>query len=411
MVRVIIMDNKKLLDQYIELEKERQDIGLELIASENYTSSQVLAIQGSILTNKYAEGFPGRRYYGGCEHVDKIEQLAIDLACQVYSCKFANVQPHSGSSANLIVYSALLQPGDTILSLGLNEGGHLTHGSRVNFSGKLYHFVHYGLLPDGTLDYQQVRKLAFEHKPKLIIAGFSAYPYMIDFEFFSQVAKEVGALFLVDMAHISGLVAAGVHPSPFPFADIVTSTTHKTIRGPRGGMILTNQEEIIKKVNSATFPGAQGGPLMHVIAAKAQAFIEALEPSFKNYASQILKNTKACRDEFAKLGAIVSETETHLFLLDTKQSFGLTGVEVQELLDGVYVTLNKNMLPNDQEKPQVTSGVRIGFAALTTRGATEELSRDVARLIYQYASKKISKELATTIVKRINSQLIPLSAI
>jgi glycine hydroxymethyltransferase len=403
------MDYQKLLQQYIELEKDRQDLGLELIASENYTSKEVLAIQGSILTNKYAEGFPGKRYYGGCEHVDKIEQLTIDLACQLYSCKFANVQPHSGSSANFIVYSALLTPGDTILSLGLNEGGHLTHGSRVNFSGKLYHFIHYGLLSDGRLDYGQFKRLALEHKPKLIIAGFSAYPYQIDFEFMSQVAKEIGAYFLVDMAHISGLVAAGVHPSPFPYADVVTSTTHKTIRGPRGGMILTNQEDLIKKINSATFPGAQGGPLMHVIAAKGQAFIEALQPSFKVYAQQILLNTKACRDEFASLGASVSETETHLFLLDTKKSYGLTGVVVQEKLDEILVTLNKNMLPNDQEKPQITSGVRIGLAALTTRGATVELSKDVARLIHQYLTNKISKELAVTIVKRINSQLKPIS--
>lgn len=405
------MDYQALLNQYIDLEKKRQDEGLELIASENYTSSQVMAIQGSILTNKYAEGFPGKRYYGGCVHVDKIEQLAIDLACQLYACKFANVQPHSGSSANFIVYSALLKPGDKIMSLGLNEGGHLTHGSSVNFSGKLYQFIHYGLKADGRIDYAGMQELARKEKPKLIVAGFSSYPYLTDYEKFSTVAKEIGAIFMVDMAHISGLVAAGVHPSPFPYADVVTSTTHKTIRGPRGGMILSNNEDYMKKINSATFPGAQGGPLVHVIGGKAQAFAEALEPSFKQYAKQILKNTKACAEEFAKLGAKVSGTETHLFLVDTKSSFGLTGYESQVKLDEIGVTLNKNMLPNDQEKPQITSGVRIGFAALTTRGATEEIARDVARLIYRYLKGEIQKELAESIVKRTVSLLKPIHSI
>jgi len=405
------MDYQALLNQYIDLEKKRQDEGLELIASENYTSSQVMAIQGSILTNKYAEGFPGKRYYGGCVHVDKIEQLAIDLACQLYACKFANVQPHSGSSANFIVYSALLKPGDKIMSLGLNEGGHLTHGSSVNFSGKLYQFIHYGLKADGKIDHAGMQELARKEKPKLIVAGFSSYPYLTDYEVFSNVAKEIGAIFMVDMAHISGLVAAGVHPSPFPYADVVTSTTHKTIRGPRGGMILSNNEDYMKKINSATFPGAQGGPLVHVIGGKAQAFAEALDPSFKEYAKQILKNTKACAEEFAKLGAKVSGTETHLFLVDTKSSFGLTGYESQVKLDEIGVTLNKNMLPNDQEKPQVTSGVRIGFAALTTRGATEEIARDVARLIYRYLKGEIQKELAESIVKRTVSLLKPIHKI
>ena len=400
-----------LLKSFIDLESHRQDEGLELIASENYTSKEVMAVQGSILTNKYAEGFPGKRYYGGCVHVDKVEQLAIDLACQLYQCKFANVQPHSGSSANFIVYSALLKPADKIMALGLNEGGHLTHGSSVNFSGKLYQFIHYGLLPNGRIDYEGMIALARKEKPKLIVAGFSAYPYITNYEAFSTIAKEIGAIFMVDMAHISGLVAAGVHPSPFPYADIVTSTTHKTIRGPRGGMILTNSEELIKKLNSATFPGAQGGPLLHVIGGKAQAFSEALEPSFKTYAKQIVLNTKACADEFAKLGAVVSGTETHLFLVDTKRSFGLTGVECQLKLDEINVTLNKNMLPNDQEKPQITSGVRIGFAALTTRGATETMARDIARLIYRYLKQEITKDLAESIVKRTVSLLKPLSQI
>lgn len=405
------MDYQALLNQYIDLERKRQDGGLELIASENYTSSQVMAIQGSILTNKYAEGFPGKRYYGGCVHVDKIEQLAIDLACQLYACKFANVQPHSGSSANFIVYSALLKTGDKIMSLGLNEGGHLTHGSSVNFSGKLYQFIHYGLKADGRIDYPAMQELARKEKPKLIVAGFSSYPYLTDYEKFSNVAKEIGAIFMVDMAHISGLVAAGVHPSPFPYADVVTSTTHKTIRGPRGGMILSNNEEYMKKINSATFPGAQGGPLVHVIGGKAQAFAEALDPSFKQYAKQILRNTKACADEFAKLGAKVSGTETHLFLVDTKASFGLTGYDCQVKLDEIGVTLNKNMLPNDQEKPQITSGVRIGFAALTTRGATEDIARDIARLIYRYLKGEIQKSLAESIVKRTVSLLKPIRSI
>lgn len=405
------MKMDSLLTSYLELETRRQDEGLELIASENYTSTEVMAIQGSILTNKYAEGFPGKRYYGGCVHVDKIEQHAIELACQLYGCGFANVQPHSGSSANFIVYGALLNPGDKVLALGLNEGGHLTHGSSVNFSGKLYQFIHYGLLPNGRLDYEGMKQLAIKEKPKLIVAGFSAYPYLTDYAFFRAVANEIGAYFMVDMAHISGLVAAGVHPSPFPFADVVTSTTHKTIRGPRGGMILSNQEALMKKINSATFPGAQGGPLVHVIGAKAQAFYEALQPDFKTYARQILRNTKACADEFAKLGAVVSGTETHLFLVDTKQSFGMTGVDAQLKLDDIAVTLNKNMLPNDQEKPQVTSGVRIGLAALTTRGATEEISRDVARLIYRYLKGEINQTLAASIVKRTVSLLKPLSEI
>jgi glycine hydroxymethyltransferase len=402
------MKMNPLLKSFIDLESHRQDEGLELIASENYTSKEVMTVQGSILTNKYAEGFPGKRYYGGCVHVDKVEQLAIDLACQLYQCKFANVQPHSGSSANFIVYSALLKPADKIMALGLNEGGHLTHGSSVNFSGKLYQFIHYGLLPNGRIDYEGMIALARKEKPKLIVAGFSSYPYITNYEAFSTVAKEIGAIFMVDMAHISGLVAAGVHPSPFPYADIVTSTTHKTIRGPRGGMILTNSEELIKKLNSATFPGAQGGPLLHVIGGKAQAFAEALEPSFKTYAKQIVLNTKACADEFAKLGAVVSGTETHLFLVDTKRSFGLTGVECQLKLDEINVTLNKNMLPNDQEKPQITSGVRIGFAALTTRGATETMARDIARLIYRYLKQEITKDLAESIVKRTVSLLKPL---
>jgi glycine hydroxymethyltransferase len=399
------MKYDQLLLDYLALESTRQNEGLELIASENYASSKVRELQGSILTNKYAEGFPGNRYYGGCEHVDKIESLAIDLLTQVYGCRFANVQPHSGSSANAITYAALLQPGDTILSLSLDEGGHLTHGSKVNFSGKLYRFVHYHLGADGRIDYEGLQKLAHQEKPKLIVAGFSSYPFITDFARIGMIAKEVQSLFMVDMAHISGLIAAHVHPSPFPYADVVTSTTHKTIRGPRGGMILTNDETIIKKINSATFPGSQGGPLMHVIAAKAQAFAEALEPGFKTYAQQIIKNTQACNDEFARLGAFVSGTETHLFMVDTKKTFGLTGAESSKRLDEVLITLNKNMLPKDQEKPQVTSGVRIGLAAVTTRGANEKDAKTIAQLIFHYLKGSASKETTILGVKNLTKRL------
>jgi glycine hydroxymethyltransferase len=399
------MNYEQLLLDYLALESVRQNEGLELIASENYTSKRVRDLQGSILTNKYAEGFPGNRYYGGCEHVDKIETLAIDLLTKVYGCRFANVQPHSGSSANSITYAALLQPGDTILSLSLDEGGHLTHGSKVNFSGKLYRFVHYHLGSDGRIDYEGLATLAKQEKPKLIVAGFSSYPFITDFARIGAIAKEVQSLFMVDMAHISGLVAAGVHPSPFPYADVVTSTTHKTIRGPRGGMILTNDEVMIKKINSSTFPGSQGGPLMHVIAAKAQAFAEALEPSFKTYAQQIIKNTQACNNEFARLGAVVSGTETHLFLVDTKKTFGLTGAECSKRLDEVLITLNKNMLPNDQEKPQVTSGVRIGLAAITTRGATEQDATLIAQLIFNYLKGQASQSQTILGVKKLTQRL------
>jgi glycine hydroxymethyltransferase len=399
------MKYDQLILDYLALESTRQNEGLELIASENYASSKVRELQGSILTNKYAEGFPGNRYYGGCEHVDKIESLAIELLTQVYGCRFANVQPHSGSSANAITYAALLQPGDTILSLSLDEGGHLTHGSKVNFSGKLYRFVHYHLGADGRIDYEGLQKLAHQEKPKLIVAGFSSYPFITDFARIGMIAKEVQSLFMVDMAHISGLIAAHVHPSPFPYADVVTSTTHKTIRGPRGGMILTNDETIIKKINSATFPGSQGGPLMHVIAAKAQAFAEALEPGFKTYAQQIIKNTQACNDEFARLGAFVSGTETHLFMVDTKKTFGLTGAESSKRLDEVLITLNKNMLPKDQEKPQVTSGVRIGLAAVTTRGANEKDAKTIAQLIFHYLKGSASKETTILGVKNLTKRL------
>jgi glycine hydroxymethyltransferase len=396
---------KTKIEELLELENARQNNNIELIASENFTSKKVRKITGSILTNKYAEGFPGRRYYGGCEYVDQLEELSNSLACKLYGCKFANLQPHSGSTANMIAFAALLKPGDKIMSLSLDEGGHLTHGSSVNFSGKMYNFIHYHIDDTGRIDYAAMEELARKEKPNMILAGFSAYPFIIDFERFGKIAKEVGAIFLVDMAHISGLVAAKVHPSPFPWADIVTSTTHKTIRGPRGGMILTNSEDVIKKVNSATFPGMQGGPLEHVIAAKGQAFTEALDKSFKKYVKQILINTKFAAKTLKKLGATVTDTENHLFLLDTKKSFGLTGVDAQNKLDDIQITVNKNMLPKDPEKPSVTSGVRIGFAAITTRGVGKEQSVEIATIIYKYLSNKITKDEALKLVKKITKKL------
>lgn len=396
---------KTKIEELLELENARQNNNIELIASENFTSKKVREITGSILTNKYAEGFPGRRYYGGCEYVDQLEELSNSLACKLYGCKFANLQPHSGSTANMIAFAALLKPGDKIMSLSLDEGGHLTHGSSVNFSGKMYNFIHYHIDDTGRIDYAAMEELARKEKPNMILAGFSAYPFIIDFERFGKIAKEVGAIFLVDMAHISGLVAAKVHPSPFPWADIVTSTTHKTIRGPRGGMILTNSEEVIKKVNSATFPGMQGGPLEHVIAAKGQAFTEALDKSFKKYAKQVLINTKFAAKTLKKLGATVTDTENHLFLLDTKKSFGLTGVDAQNKLDDIQITVNKNMLPKDPEKPSVTSGVRIGFAAITTRGADKKQSIEIATIIYKYLSNKINKDEALKLVNKITKKL------
>ena len=396
---------EKLLDMFIEAERLRQNNGLELIASENFTSKKIRALCGSVLTNKYAEGFPGKRYYGGCHIVDQVEQLAIEKACLLFGARYANVQPHSGSSANMIAYAAVLKPGAKIMTLALDEGGHLTHGSPVSFSGKTYQVVHYRLGKDGRINYEAMRELARAEKPQLILAGFSSYPYTIDFHYFGEVAREIGAYFMVDIAHIAGLVAAGLHPSPFPEADIVTSTTHKTIRGPRGGLILTNREDIAKKVNSATFPGIQGGPLMHIIAGKAQCFIEALEPSFKEYIANVLKNTKACADEFKRLGAVVSGTDTHLFIMDTKSTYGLTGMEVQDKVEEIGITLNKNMIPGDTEKPSITSGVRIGLAALTTRGLSEKNARILARLIHDYLSEKISKEDALAITQAIVATL------
>lgn len=391
---------KKLFD-LVKKEEQRQTEGLELIASENFTSAKVRELAGSVLTNKYAEGYPGKRYYGGCVYIDEIEQIAIDLAKELFNANFANVQPHSGSSANMIAYASLLNPGDKILTLSLNEGGHLTHGSPVNFSSKQYTVKHYHLKNDGTIDYNALEKIAEDYKPHLILAGFSAYPFMIDFATISKVAKKVNAYFMVDMAHIAGLIAAGMHPSPFPYADIVTSTTHKTLRGPRGGLILTNSEEIIKKVNFTCFPGMQGGPLENIIGAKAQAFYEAKQPSFKVYIQNVLENTKAISEQFIKLGAVASKSETHLFLLNTKKSYGITGKDAEQLLEEILITTNKNMLPDDDERPNVTSGLRLGLAAVTTRGLTNENARETANIIHEFLSNKIDLEAAKNRVKEI----------
>lgn len=389
----------KEINRLIRKETKRQNEGVELIASENYASKDVRKVCSSILTNKYAEGYPNKRYYGGCEYVDQVEQLAIDRACELFGSKFANVQPHSGSQANAAAYRALLPEGGKILSLVLNDGGHLTHGSNVSFSSHSYDFVFYPLDKSGHLNYDSILELAKQEKPNVLLAGYSAYPYAIDFKRLSEIAKEVGAYFMVDMAHIAGLVAAGEHMNPVPYADVVTSTTHKTLRGPRGGLILTNSEELIKKINSAVFPFYQGGPLEHIIAAKAICFKEALQPEFKEYAKNVIKNTKACRDEFKKLGDIVSDTDNHLFLLNVLDSFGITGLDAQKKLEEINITTNKNMIPGDTLKPNKTSGLRIGFAAVTTRGCTEANAREVARLIHSFLKNEIGEKEAKAKVK------------
>ncbi|EOW1947835.1 serine hydroxymethyltransferase [Enterococcus hirae] len=382
----------------IAKEEERQENNLELIASENFVSEAVMAAQGSILTNKYAEGYPGHRYYGGCEFVDIVESLAIDRAKELFGAKFVNVQPHSGSQANTAAYLALVEPGDTILGMDLSAGGHLTHGSPVNFSGKTYHFVAYGVDPTTeVIDYNVVRILARKHQPKLIVAGASAYGRIIDFEKFREIADEVGAKLMVDMAHIAGLVAAGVHPSPIPYADITTTTTHKTLRGPRGGMILTNNEELAKKINSAVFPGIQGGPLEHVIAGKAAAFKEALTPKFKEYSEQIIANAKAMAKVFNQaIGTRVvsGATDNHLVLIDVR-GLELNGKEAESILDSVNITVNKNSIPFETLSPFKTSGIRIGTPAITTRGFKEEDAVKVAELIVKaLQAKENEAELA-----------------
>ena len=365
-------------------ETGRQRNKIELIASENFVSETVMEANGTTLTNKYAEGYPGKRYYGGCEHVDVVETIAIERAKQLFGAGYANVQAHSGAQANMAVFFALLQPGDTVLSMNLAHGGHLSHGSPVNMSGKYWNIVPYGVSEaTGTIDYEEVRRLALECKPKLILAGASAYPRVIDFKKFSDIAKEVGAYLMVDMAHIAGLVAAGVHPSPVPYADVTTTTTHKTLRGPRGGLILTNDEEIAKLINKAIFPGIQGGPLMHTITAKAVCFGEALKPEFKGYAEQVVKNSKTLAEGLLAEGfkLVSGGTDNHLMLVDLTGMKVDTGKEAEHLLDEVGITVNKNAIPFDTQKPFVTSGIRIGTAATTSRGFKEEDFVEVAKLI------------------------------
>ena len=377
-----IASQDKAVFEAIEKEFARQQANIELIASENIVSKAVLEAQGSVLTNKYAEGYPGKRYYGGCEHVDVVEDIARDRLKEIFGAEYANVQPHSGAQANMAVYFTILEPGDTVLGMNLSHGGHLTHGSPVNFSGKQYNFVEYGVTEDtNVIDYEDVRQKALQHKPKLIVAGASAYPRIIDFAKFREIADEVGAYFMVDMAHIAGLVAACVHPNPVPYADFVTSTTHKTLRGPRGGLILC-KEEWGKKIDKSIFPGIQGGPLMHVIAGKAVAFGEALQPEFKEYIHQVVKNAKVFGEALQAEGIkLVSDgTDNHLLLLDVR-SLGLTGKVAEKLLDDVNITANKNTIPYDPESPFITSGVRIGTPAITSRGFKEEDVKEVASII------------------------------
>ncbi|MGF1730325.1 serine hydroxymethyltransferase [Photobacterium proteolyticum] len=364
----------------IQEETARQEEHIELIASENYTSPRVMEAQGSQLTNKYAEGYPGKRYYGGCEYVDKAEQLAIERACQLFGAEYANVQPHSGSQANNAVYMALLNAGDTVLGMSLAHGGHLTHGSPVNFSGKLYNIIPYGIDESGQIDYEEMEALALEHKPKMIIGGFSAYSQVVDWKRMREIADKVGAYFFVDMAHVAGLIAAGVYPNPVPHAHVVTTTTHKTLAGPRGGLILSSEgEELYKKLNSAVFPGGQGGPLMHVIAAKAVAFKEAMEPEFKAYQARVVENAKAMVAEFTERGyKIVSGgTENHLFLVDLIDK-GITGKEADAALGEANITVNKNSVPNDPRSPFVTSGIRLGTPAITRRGFSADEAKQLA---------------------------------
>ena len=389
----------------VQAENQRQEEHIELIASENYTSPAVMAAQGSQLTNKYAEGYPGKRYYGGCEHVDVVEQLAIDRLKRLYGANHANVQPNSGSQANQAVFFGLLQPGDTIMGMSLSEGGHLTHGMPLNMSGKWFKVVSYGLDANEAIDYDAMERLAHEHRPKLIIAGASAYSLRIDFERFARAARAVGAWFLVDMAHYAGLIAAGVYPTPVPHADVVTSTTHKSLRGPRGGIILANDDEVAKKVNSAIFPGIQGGPLMHVIAGKAVAFQEALAPEFKAYQQQVVANARALAETLIERGLrIVSgRTESHVMLVDLRPK-GLTGKEAEALLGRAHITCNKNGIPNDPQKPMVTSGIRLGSPAMTTRGFREEQARRTGHLIADVLDRP-HDEAAITAVRAQVSEL------
>lgn len=393
-----------LIKKALIKEQKRQKNNIELIASENFASKDILKLQGSIFQNKYAEGYPNNRYYGGCENVDTVELLAIEYAKKIFGCNYANVQPHSGSNANLIAYNALLNSGDKIMGLDLSCGGHLTHGSKVNFSGHNFCVVNYYVdEKTGLLDYEAIREIAKKEKPKLIVAGASAYPRTIDFAKFRSIADEVGAYLMVDMAHIAGLVATGNHPSPFPYADIVTSTTHKTLRGPRGGFILTNNEEIAKKIDKTTFPYIQGGPLMHIIAAKAQCFYEALSEDFKKYQNQVIKNAQILANTLKEEGIklITDGTDNHLLLLDVKSSLNISGQEAETVLSKINITVNKNSIPFDKEKPKVTSGIRIGTAAMTTLGFKEEHFKQVAQIISLSLKNKEDKKIQTKLKKDV----------
>lgn len=391
--------------QAITNEEKRQEDTIELIASENIVSDDVRAAQGSVLTNKYAEGYPGKRYYGGCEYIDQVEQLAIDYAKELFDAKYANVQPHSGSQANMAVYQALLKPGDKILGMGMDAGGHLTHGSKVNFSGKVYESYSYDLNPETELlDFEEINRVAQEVKPQLIVAGASAYSRIIDWQKFREIADSVGAYLMVDMAHIAGLVAAGYHPNPVGIADVVTTTTHKTLRGPRGGMILSNDLKLGKKINSAVFPGTQGGPLEHVIAGKAQAFYEDLQPEFKVYIKQVIDNANAMADEFDKIDnirVVSGGTDNHLLNIDITDT-GLTGLEAQNLLDSVHITTNKESIPGDKRSPFVTSGLRLGTPAITSRGFLEEDSRQVAEIIGQLLNNPEDEAVKVEVQNKVN---------
>lgn len=389
----------------IDREEQRQQDTIELIASENIVSKEVREAQGSVLTNKYAEGYPGKRYYGGCQYIDQVEQLAIDYAKQLFGAEYVNVQPHSGSQANMAVYQALLKPGDKILGMGMDAGGHLTHGAKVNFSGKVYQSFCYGLDPETELlDYDQIRAIAEKVQPQLIVAGASAYSKIIDWQQFREIADEVGAYLMVDMAHIAGLVATGAHPSPVPVADVVTTTTHKTLRGPRGGMILSKSAKLGKKINSALFPGTQGGPLEHVIAGKAQAFYEDLQPQFTDYINQVVKNAAAMADEFTKsdtVRVVSGGTENHLMIIDITKT-GLTGKNAQDLLDSVHITTNKESIPNDQRSPFVTSGLRIGTPAITSRGFKEADARQVADLIVKLLNNSTDQAVIDDVAAQVH---------
>ena len=388
------MDKK--LKEALREERKRQQENIELIASENYVSKSILELQGSIFTNKYAEGYPSKRYYGGCENVDTVENLAIEYVTKLFDLKYANVQPHSGSSANMAVYRSLLKPKDKVLGLNLSHGGHLTHGNPVNFSGMDYEFIPYNLNPETEmLDYEEIRKIAREEMPQMIVAGASAYSRAIDFKKFRDIAHEVGAYLFVDMAHIAGLVAASLHENPCYYADVVSSTTHKTLRGPRGGIILTNNEEIIKKINKTIFPGIQGGPLMHVIAAKAECFYEALQPEFKEYQKQVIKNARVLADTLKSAGfhIISGGTDNHLMLVDVKSTCNITGKEAEEILDKIHITVNKNTIPNETESPTKTSGIRLGTPAMTTRGLKEEEFRKIGNIIALALKNKDDEQL------------------